>query len=63
MFHRQRWRIALLTLGVVVGYGSAFAQFMHARHDHGYHCDHYGFGSWYDHDRDHDHAAPSKSVQ
>lgn len=37
--HRTRLRIVLLALGVLVGYGSAFAHHAHHR-DHYSHCHH-----------------------
>ena len=63
-----RWRIALLTLGVVLGYGSAIAHFAHW-HGHGYgyghgHCrDHWSSGPWSDAPPQPGHEKPSKPVQ
>jgi len=37
---RDRLRIGLLALGVLLGYGSAFAQFRHQHHDHAWHHHH-----------------------
>jgi hypothetical protein len=64
---RYRLRIVLLSLGVVLGYGSAVAHFTHwhgygygyghCRHDHG--SNGYGNGGWQD---DSHHATP-KPVQ
>ncbi|MEY4575749.1 MAG: hypothetical protein RL701_452 [Pseudomonadota bacterium] len=51
-----RIRIALLALGAVVGYSSAFAQTMHARHHcHGHGGRDFGWGRDYDDDRAHEH--------
>lgn len=58
-----RLKIVLLALGVVAGYGSAFAHFTHMRHGHGDHCDHYGFGSWRHDAHEHGHAPAAKPVQ
>jgi hypothetical protein len=66
---RYRLRIVLLSLGVVLGYGSAVAHFMHW-HGYGYgyghgHCrhDHWSDGHpdrpW----QDDSHGSPPKSVQ
>ena len=57
---RYRLRIVLLSLGVLVGYGSGFAHLAHrhGRFDHRYHdCPHW---SWFDTEP---HQAPAKKVQ
>lgn len=61
-----RWRIALLTLGVVLGYGSAIAHFAHW-HGHGYGhgpChDHWSSGRWSDAPPERGQQNSPKSVQ
>jgi hypothetical protein len=55
--NRYRLRIVLLSLGVLFGFGSAFAHFSHAR-EHGAHWGRHGPCQGYA-----DEPAPTKSAQ
>jgi hypothetical protein len=59
-----RFKIALLSLGVVLGYGSAVSHFMY-RHHRGYEhgCHALGWDGFGNAERDGDHAPPAKHVQ
>ena len=53
-----RFKIALLALGVLFGYGSAIAHAGHSHNDR-VHC----HGGWFGDAGESDHGAPSKKVQ